>query len=101
MTYNFIRIRTREIKTVDEHNCVHSLIKGFTVEHIDSINANSDAEAIKMVEKDYQAVLGSYELEEDYLEWMKKNMSEDGKTIFVSLFKLAEEGEVIDWHYNG
>ena len=100
MTYNFIRIRTKETKTVDKHNCIRSLVEGFTVTPIETFNAESDSDAIELIAKEYQAVLNGYELEEDYLEWMKKDVSENG-TIFVTLYAIIEEGETIDWRYNG
>ena len=101
MKYAFVMIRTKEMEVVDENNCIKHLIKGFTVTPIDEIIAKSDEEAIKLVVENYQKVLSSYELDEDYMEWFKKSMSDDGKTIFASLYKLSEYGETIDWRYNG
>lgn len=100
MTYNFIRIRTKERKEVDRHNCVKAVIDGFTVEPVETIVAVSDSEAVKAVMKNYKQLLNSYEFDEDYMEWQKQKTSDKG-TIFVELYKLAQEGETIDWRYNG
>lgn len=100
MKYALVKIRTKEMQIV-KNNCIGSLIKGFIVEPIESINAEDVSEAIKTVMKNHEKVLSTYEFDSDYNEWFKKSMSEDGKTIFASLYALVEEGEVIDWRYNG
>lgn len=101
MRYAFMRIRTKEVEMVDANNCVKRLIKGFVVTPIETIDANSDEEAIEIVMKNYHDLLASYEEDRDYLEWLKKDVSEDGKIIFASLYVLSQEGETIDWRYNG